>query len=383
MRVCIIRNAEAESNAGIFRIIDALIDLEMKPFTLTRSRFSNSKSGQFSYKPFKYKEQTIPNYEMEFKTGFGRGVRNLFQLVFYQLFTLLWLLKNKNKFDAIHAFDLDSGLPALICSMFMKKKIIYHIADFYVDSRQGIPSAFKKYVRKLEHLVISKADATVICTEERKEQIKGSHPKKLYVIHNSPVEKFKLKTISENTKKNIEDDLSTLTIGYVGGLTETRFIKEVISFTKNNPHITLKIAGFGNEEKIIKEAAADYNNILFYGRISYENALKLYSQCDVMFAIYNPMVPNHTYSAPNKVYEAMMLGLPIIVAKGTGIDSLVEKEKIGFSINYSEDEFSNTLKYLIDDKNLLNQFKANSKEAFKEYSWTNMKKRVQDMYMNL
>ncbi|MFD2131640.1 hypothetical protein ACFSKI_10510 [Pseudogracilibacillus auburnensis] len=123
MRVCIIRNAEASSNAGLFRIIDALMDIEAKPLTLTRSRFSKSKSGKFIYKPFKYQEQSIPNYELQFKTDFGRGIRNIFQLVLFQFFTILWLLKNRKKFDVIHAFDLDSGIPALICSILTKKKL--------------------------------------------------------------------------------------------------------------------------------------------------------------------------------------------------------------------------------------------------------------------
>src|SRR5699024_8777049 len=108
-----------------------------------------------------------------------------------------------------------------------------------------------------------------------------------------------------------------------------------------------------------------------------ETALNLYAQCDVMFAMYDPTVPNHKYSAPNKVYEAMMLGLPIIVAKGTGIDSLVKTERIGFAIDYSEEEFSNTIQYLINNKKVLEQFKSNSREAFSEYSWTVMKKRVE------
>ncbi|MBO1003220.1 glycosyltransferase family 4 protein [Pseudogracilibacillus auburnensis] len=383
MRVCIIRNAEASSNAGLFRITDALMDIEAKPLTLTRSRFSKSMSGKFIYKPFKYQEQSIPNYELQFKTDFGRGIRNIFQLVLYQFFTTLWLIKNRKKFDVIHAFDLDSGIPALICSILTKKKLIYHIADFYIDSRQGIPSGFKKYVRKLEYFIIAKSDATIICTEERKEQIKGSHPKNLYVVHNSPVEQLQIDFINSDANKDKDDSSNLLTLGYVGGLSKNRFINETINFVKNNPQVTLKIAGFGRSEELVKEVAANYNNILYYGRVSYEDALKLYSECDVMFAMYDPTVPNHKYSAPNKVYEAMLLGLPIIVAKGTGIDKLVESEKIGFSIQYSEEEFNSTIKSLMEQKRLLEQFKHNSKEAFKNYSWAKMKKRVQEIYINL
>jgi glycosyltransferase involved in cell wall biosynthesis len=381
MRVCIIRNAEARSNAGIIRIMDALIDKDAKPITLTRSRFSERKNGKFLYKPFKYKNQLISNYEMQFKTDMGRGIRNLFQLILYQILITLWLMKNSGKYDAIHAFDLDAGIPALICSKLKRKKFIYHIADFYIDSRQGIPSKLRKYVRILEYSVISKADTTIICTEERREQIKNSNPKKLYVVHNTPVEQYQL----ENRIRN-KDEINNnglLTLGYVGGLFETRFIRQIIDFVKNNPNVRLNIAGLGPMEPLVKEAADNHHNIIYYGRISYEDALVLYSQCDVMFAMYDPSIPNHKYSAPNKVYEAMMLGMPIIVAKGTGIDKLVETEKIGFSIEYSKKEFCNTIQYILEHKELLKQFEINSHEAFNKYSWKNMKEKVQDIYIDL
>lgn len=380
MRVCIIRNAEAKSNAGIIRIMDALIDIEAKPITLTRSRFSKKKNGKFLYKPFRYKDQLISNYELQFKTDMGRGIRNIFQLILYQISTIFWLLKNKKKYDALHAFDLDAGVPALICAKLTRKKFVYHIADFYIDSRHGIPSSLRNFVRKLEYSIISKADTTIICTEERKEQIKNSKPKKLYVVHNSPVDQHQQGNKLYN-KKDIDNGL--LTLGYVGGLFETRFIKQVINFVKNNSDVRLNIAGLGPLEHLVKEAAESHHNIRYYGRISYDEALDLYSQCDVMFAMYDPAIPNHRYSAPNKVYEAMMLGLPIIVARGTGIDTLVDSEKIGFSIDYSEEVFTSTIAYILTHKKLMKQFESNSQCAYEKYSWEKMKQRVQDIYFDL
>jgi len=383
MKVGILRNAEAKSNAGILRITDALVDIGIKPVIISRSRFINGQKKRYINKSIEYKGQSIPNYEMQIETEFGRGLKNLYQLIQYQLFTLIWLLQNKDKVDVIHAFDLDAGLPALIYSKLTKKKFIYHIADFYIDSRQGIPLKIKKYVKKLEYYLISQADATIICTDDRKYQIKGSSPKALYVIHNSPVEEYKVAKNTNNLIGTKNNSNGSLTLGYVGGLSDKRFIDKVLKFARENPEFTLKLAGYGRIEKAVKEAASKYANIHFYGRVSYEEALNLYSTCDVMFAIYDPTVPNHKYSAPNKVYEAMMLGLPIIVAKDTGIDSIVETEKIGFSINYNEESFTDIIKYLNENKYVLEEFNINSKKAYSYYSWENMKKKVQEIYTNI
>lgn len=382
MKVCIIRNSEAKTHADIIRMIDALLDIGAKPIILTRNRFNKSNVGKFLYKPFYYKNHLIANYELQLKAEMAKGAKNIFQLILYQLCVLVWLLKNRESYEIIHAFDLDAGIPALLSSRFLKKFFVYHIADFYVDSRQGIPSFLKDVVKKLEYIVISKADATIICTEERKRQIENSKPKKLYVVYNSPVEQYRFDDKRKFYEKT-EKDKDKLTIGYVGTLSERRFIKEALNVVKNNTKFILKIAGFGPLEQLVKETAESCENVRYFGKINYEDALNLYAQCDVMFAMYDPNLPNHRYSAPNKVYEAMMLGKPIIVAKGTGIDKLVENERIGFSINYNEKDFQDILEYILENKQVLSEIMERSEKVFEKYSWPNMKRRIHDIYHNL
>ena len=55
-----------------------------------------------------------------------------------------------------------------------KKKYIYHIADFYVDSRGSIPNVLRTIVKNLEYIAIANAETTIICTDERRQQIKDS-----------------------------------------------------------------------------------------------------------------------------------------------------------------------------------------------------------------
>src|SRR5699024_1731675 len=155
----------------------------------------------------------------------------------YVVLVFKWLYSNRHEYDAIHSFDLDTGLSSMIASTLLNKKLIYHIADFYVESREGIPSTFKKAVRNIEYNVINRADLTIICTEKRIEQISGSKPKKLIVIHNTP-----LIENSFNTTINNYNDKSNLKLCYVGGLTEDRFIKEIIEIVSNDERLFLDIA---------------------------------------------------------------------------------------------------------------------------------------------
>lgn len=369
MKVCIIRNAEAKTNASMKRVISGVLASSNIPLLLTRSRY-NDKKGIFKEK-YVQNNVEIDNYEINIPTKIGQGIKNIFQLIKYEFSVFNWLRKNKNKFDIVHAFDLDAGLMVYIFSKLSKKKYIYHIADFYVDSR-GIKSNFiSKIVRGLEYKVIENAEATIICTEQRREQIAGSKPKELYVIHNTPSKVGKVDSSFENPK---------LTFTYVGGLTRNRFIEHAINLFKQHQSFDLKLAGMGNASDYAKEASSNYENIEYYGMVDYEKALELYGRTDVMFAIYNPEVSNYKYSAPNKVYEAMMYGKPIIVAKGTGVDDIVSKEDMGFVIEYSKEAFEGLLVKIKENPEMLNEKAKNASLAYNKYSWETMERRFVKLY---
>ena len=356
MRVCIIRNAESRTNAALFRIISAMVDSGKSCLLLTRNRYSKGTKKRVVKKAHKYKNHKLANYEINIKSTSGNGLRNILELIYYQWVVFVWLIKNHRKYDIIHAFDLDSGLPVAIASKILRREYVYHIADFYIDSRIGIPKLLKNIIKRLEYIIINNANTTIICTEERKQQIKGSKPRKLVVVHNTPSIRMLNKDECNNKAplSNLEERKITFT--YVGGLNERRFIKSIINIFKRRPEFILQLAGMGALSTYAEQASKDFKNIEYYGMINYEKALELYAKCDVMFAIYDPEVPNHRYSAPNKVYEAMQNGKPIIVAKNTGVDAIVRQEDMGFIIDYDMVDFERVLKTISKNKQILKKY---------------------------
>lgn len=376
MKVCIVGNAEAEYNAITLRMIDALLESNNQPLTLSRLRDNVEKEGEIIQKIINLNGQKIPNYEIQLSSERGKGLSNLWNLFRYQLKVFGWLFKNRKEYDAIHSFDLDTGLPSMIISKLFNKKMVYHIADFYADSRKGIPNKLRDIIVNLEYRVISKADVTLICTEDRKEQIKGSNPNELYVIHNSPLIELKTPIAHEFEQKPLK-------LCYVGTFTDVRFIKEILNVVKNNLDLQLDIAGYGPLEDQVKAISAEASNINYHGKVGYEEAINLYENCDVMFAIYDPSHPNHRYSAPNKVYEAMMLGKPIFVANDTGVDELVRNEEIGFTIDYTEKDFAEKISYVSDNPEMLSEMSVRTKAVYEKYSWSAMKDQLTKIYNNL
>ncbi len=375
-RICIIRNAESKTNASMIRMMDALLESGYSCSLLTRTRYTD-KNG-ITEKTHLHKNTAVPNAEIALKQEDGRGLGNIFQLLRYQWTVFIWLLKNHAQFDCMHAFDLDAGLPVRFAAALRKKKYVYHIADFYVDSRGGIPGPLRSVIKHMEFGVIHHAEATIVCTEERKKQIAGSRPKELIVIHNTP--SLSPDEIADTAPFADDANDYALVCGYVGDLAERRFGKIVLDTFKKRPEYALNLAGMGQLAEAAKAAADAYPNIHYYGKIDYGKALALYRHCDIMYAIYDPSIPNHRYSAPNKVYEAMMLKKPILVAKGTGVDALVEKEGIGLAIDYNGAALEQALDALHANPALRADMSRRAGKAFAAYSWDEMKKRLIHLY---
>ena len=307
------------------------------------------------------------------KGQFAGGIKkNLKGLMEFQRFIFKWLKENKNEYDVIQAIDLDDGFTAQIAACRFKKIFIYDIADYYSNGH-GYTGLLRNIVNLIENSVINRAFATIICTEERKEEIKKAHPKRLYVVHNTP--NLIIPPLSQDSHDRIR-------LAYIGVFGKTRFLPELTEFVSMRNDCELHIGGFGaNMESYFIKQAKEHDNIFFYGKVPYQKTIEIEKKCDILPIIYDPSLLNHIYAAPNKFYEALALGKPMIMAKGTGMSSIVEKYNIGETIEYNVEGLENGINRLIERKNQWLEIGKREQELYTtQYSWEEMERRINELY---
>lgn len=317
------------------------------------------------------------------RATYSSGLRNIFPLFNWQIMLLIKLFKWRNFYSYIHACDFDTILPALFMKAFFGKKVVYDIFDFYAGRHTIIPATLKSLIKKIDLWSIKKADGIIIADDIRRQQILGSCPKKIEVIYNSPEE-----ILTNNKNANLKQrDHFKLQIAYIGILTIKRGLLEMLDILSRHPNWFLNLAGFGGgDERLIISKTLSLPNVKFHGKVDYEKALKISSRADVLFATYDPEVPNHKFSSPNKMFEAMMLGKPIIVARETGMDEIIKKYNLGYIINYGD---VNELEIILSKIALWNkekkiEFAKRVQTIFKKrYNWTIMVERLTTLYHDL
>ena len=153
---------------------------------------------------------------------------------------------------------------------------------------------------------------------------------------------------------------------------------------RDSNNIEFHVGGFGLYEEELMNLSSKYGNIKYHGRMQYEDTLKLESFCDIMLAIYDPNIENHRFAAPNKFYEALFLGKPLIMVKNTGMSNIVSENDIGVLIDYSAEGFANGVYKLIERKEDWEKISFKMKDIYSnKYNWKIMDKRLHALYKEL
>jgi glycosyltransferase involved in cell wall biosynthesis len=314
------------------------------------------------------------------KAPYGVGMANFPALLRWQVALFSWLVRGRKSFDLLHACDFDTVLPALVCKLLWGKRVVYDIFDFYADYLRRTPSWIKRIIRGLDFWAINHADGVILVDDARMEQIAGSHPRACVSIYNSPEDEAAEPAADEGLPESKEKP--ALQITYVGLLQAERGIYEVLNVLRRHPEWHLHLAGMGGDEAEIAALVKELPNVSWYGKIPYRRTLQLNGQADVLFATYDPVIPNHRYSSANKLFEGMMLGKPVIVARNTNMDRVVERESCGIVVDYgSESGLEQALSRLAEDHELRNRLGENGRRAYVEnYSWAKMASRLAGLY---
>ncbi|KUK22616.1 MAG: Glycosyltransferase [Thermotoga petrophila] len=320
------------------------------------------------------------------RATYGGGLKNLLKFLMFNLW-IGWELLFLN-FDVVHACDFDTVIPAWLVARLKRKKVVFDIFDLHSEAHFGSSKGLvRRILQSMESFFINHSDAVIIVDDSRREQIRGTRPRRLEVIYNVPDTSLVEEVNSFEKVESKEDSMKRrLKIGYVGALQRGRMLIELLDLVGKSKDFELFIAGFGLLEGDVKKVSQEHHNIHFFGKVSYEEALRIYSKCDVIFAVYDPDVPNHRYSSPNKVFEAMALGKPIIVAEGTGVDQLVRSANLGFVVRYGDvrhlAEVFNKIKQMSLDE--LKSMRERAVELFRtKYSPQLMRHRLLSVYSNL
>ncbi len=313
------------------------------------------------------------NYDFfKFKSGESVGGMTAAKNHFKWMSFVYRYLKKHKEVTTIHACDLNSAFPAALFKAIHKRNVvlIFDACDWFSANfvHYKLMCALFKWMEKFSY---KRSDELIICEPERESQIQFKLKKEPLILRNIP--EVDMSTITEVQEK-YKFGNNYPTLAYMGGFANGRFLMELLTLAETEK-FNLLIAGYG--DKAIMQKCEELNNrenVKYFGRVNMVDGLNMENAADVVYAMYCKTNPNHVYAAPNKYYEAMLLGKPLITTKGTIPGDKVESNGTGWAVDEDIEEMRQLVSGLNEDEirekgskalHLWNnQFKNNISEFF-------------------
>ena len=164
-----------------------------------------------------------------------------------------------------------------------------------------------------------------------------------YVInHNTQISSInELKEMSAFNKDEI-------CISNIGALNELQINISFINSLKNNPKFKLNYHGEGNINQDLKSyiKTNDISNVFVTGRYMKEDEKRLYESSDLINVLRTSDGINNKTALPNRLYNAILYGKPLLSFEGSYFAEVVSKYNLGIIISSFRDIDQKIIDYL-------------------------------------
>jgi glycosyltransferase involved in cell wall biosynthesis len=291
----------------------------------------------------------------------------------------LELYKTGFRFDIVHCHDLDTLQAGAWLKKKLGVKLIYDAHEIFGYMIAGDMTKFVVNIAfKMEKKMMKHVDHIITVNEQLKEYFRSISKKPITVVMNCK------DMISEKYKPPRNH---VFTVSHIGNLHRRRLFPEIIDVLGGVDNIRFVIAAKKGNMKLYQEvekAASKYDNVDFLGEIPFDQVVPRTFEADVVLYTIDPAYEVARIATPNKLFEAMVCGRPIVCTRATLAGKITEELQSGLVVEYEVSAIKGALLKLRDDPALCEKLGRNALNAAETtYNWSNMAKKLLKVYKDL
>lgn len=249
--------------------------------------------------------------------GYGRGWKNLPSHFQFFLFVIRRLHAVNPKL--IYACDLDTLLPSLLWGM--NKKVIILFDQFDPLSSRTKSGILSRLIDWLEIYIARKSDIRITANSSR-------------IPERMNDDWFELKNVFpiEFSNKVIQKTKPPFVLFYGGILAPDRGLLACAIAVSQSPDWVFHLYGQGSEFDLLKNT--NHPNVFVHEPIPHKELMQYAKNADLFLAMYDPVYSNNKFTASNKLFEAVQLGIPLLSNTGTSLGETIISLDLGWSVEY-------------------------------------------------
>lgn len=296
--------------------------------------------------------------------------------------------------DVYHANDLDTLQICGSAAAQKNARLVYDSHELWLESSRYLIATHplnRVRLKRIERKYIYKADAVIAVTPLRGEKMQQMYPamKNLQIVENAPEKLEKLPSAGK-LRDMINAAPDTVIALYQGVLCPERGLEELLQAAKltTNPAVRFVIIGMDSWNGTLQRMAEDMglkDKVIFLPPVPSEELPEITVDANMGFILFRNTCLNHFYSLPNKLYEYMMAGVPIIASDFPEMKRVLNEVKSGITVDPdSPEEISHAVETLAANPVMRKKMKDRGRAAaMDQYNWEPQSIIFRDIYRKL
>lgn len=292
---------------------------------------------------------------------------DIFKMIEFYIKILILFLNRKPAFVNCHSLSV---LPiAPFFKIFSNSQIIYDAHELETHK-----TGYNKYMRMclsiIQKILMRFTDNIIVISNSVKQFYQKSFPNKnISIVRNIP--EYKPHKINNDYLRNkFKIDIDDIIFIYQGIISEKRMSRVLLDvFSKVNKNKHIVFMGFGDDTDLVKETSNLNSNIHYHEAVSQTEIINVTSSADVGLSLITNDSLNHDYCLPNKVFEYIHSGIPILSSNCTELSNLIISNNFGWITNPNFNEILDHISSInIDEVNTIKREISLKKH---KYDWKN------------
>lgn len=323
---------------------------------------------------------------MDIRTYKSHRMKLIFEKgpLFYAEYNMrLFLFLLFHRANCLLSNDLDTLLPNFWISRLKRIKLIYDSHEYFTEVPELVNRPkVQKVWKRIEEYVVPKLPEMITVCKSIADMFHEKYGIDVHVIRNIPMRKM-LPSPATREEVGLDPEKHILLL-QGSGINIHRGSEELVEAMRYLDDCQLVIIGGGDVLPILKEKVAQNHwdeKVKFFPRMPYQKMMAITQLAELGFTLDKDTNLNYRFSLPNKLFDYIQAGVPVVASHLVEIERIVRNYNIGtFVENHDPQSIAETIENALNDKDSLALWKRNLTIAARELCWENEEKVLLDIY---
>lgn len=293
----------------------------------------------------------------------------------------------KHRPDVIHANDLDTLPGSTLIARRCRIPLVYDSHELFVE-QAPLAKKWKERLawKMMETVLIRRVDHVITVCDSIADELRQRYdlPRPI-VIRNVPLFQPSWRTTRIHETLNLPPEQKIVL--YQGGLLRGLGLERLVEIGLYLKSTLLVLIGSGPLEDDLKKIVYEKNlsaRVKFIPWVPFRDLAEYTAAADLGLVVFTGHGLNTRYALPNKLFEYLMAGLPVIGSPLPEIERIIRQYDVGHVCGLENlQKLAAKIEEFVNDNNAFQRYRENVRQAARELNWEVEQKKLQDMYQNL